>query len=339
MATMRDVATKAGVSITSVSHVINETRPVSEELRASVTAAMRELGYRPNRLARSLRLRETYTLGLIVPDIADPFFSEMARCIEDAGFERGYSVLLCNSDQRLDKELAYARSLIEAQADGILYVTAGPSAEAVELVLQHEIAAVIMDRELPGLPVDSVLVDNVAGGRMATEHLLRLGHRRIACIGARSERGPFGGRIEGYRQALQVKGAAVDEALVVRGISRGNGHYEGIQQLFSGMDSPTAVFACNDSRAIAVLEAAAQAGVRVPSDLSVIGFDDIPMASLTHPALTTLAQPTREMGELAVSMLLERIRDPDLAPRTEVLAPRLLVRESTAPVKGGFARD
>jgi LacI family transcriptional regulator len=339
MATMRDVAEKAGVSVTSVSHVVNETRPVSDELRARVIAAMRELGYRPNRLARGLRRGETFTLGLIMPDIASPFFCEMARCIEDAGFERGYSVLLCNSDQRLDKELAYARSLVEAQADGILYIAASPSTEAVELVLANGIAVVVMGRELPGLALDSVVLDNVAGGRMATQHLVQLGHRRIACVGSRSNGEPFGGRVEGYRQALAAEGASVAGPLVVQGILRGRGEYDGIRELLSGRDRPTALFACNDKRAIYALKVAPSLGVWVPSDLSIVGFDDISMASLTRPALTTLAQPRKEMGEMAVSMLLERIQDPDLPPRSKVLAPKLVVRESTAPAKGGLARD
>ena len=195
MATMRDVAQRAGVSVTTVSHVINETRPVSDARRSRVLSAMRELAYRPNRLARGLRRGETHTLGLIVPDIADPFFGEMARCIEDVGFERGYSVLLCNSDQRLDKELSYARSLTEAQVDGILFVAAGPSTEGIEWVQAQGVAAILVDRELPQVRADSVLIDNVAGGRIAAEHLLGLGHRRIACIGAPSQRLPFGGRV------------------------------------------------------------------------------------------------------------------------------------------------
>lgn len=333
MATMRDVANKAGVSITTVSHVINKTRPVSEKLRTRVTLAMRELGYRPNRLARGLRRGETHTLGLIVPDIADPFFGEMARCIEDAGFDRGYGVLLCNSDQRLDKELAYARSLIEAQVDGILFVASSSSAEAVELILQHGIAAVLVDRELPGVMVDRILIDNVAGGRMATERLLQLGHRRIACIGAPSERLPFGGRVRGFQLAMDAAGVVVDESLVVRSTLAGSGRCEDIQFLLSRADPPTAVFACNDQCALDVLEAAVAAGMQVPSDLSIIGFDGIHVASMSRPPLTTLAQPRKKIGQLAVRMLLERIRDPSLPPRTEVLAPQLVIRESTAQVK------
>jgi LacI family transcriptional regulator len=269
-------------------------------------------------------------LGLIVPDIADPFFGEMARCVEDAGFERGYSVLLCNSDQRLDKELAYARSLIEAQVDGILFVAASPSAEGVQLIQEHGIATVLVDRELPQARADRILIDNVAGGRTATEHLLQLGHRRIACIGAPSTRLPFGGRVRGYREAMAGAGLAVDESLVVRGTSTGNGHYEGIGHLFARPDPPTALFACNDRRAMDALESAVAAGINVPFDLSIVGFDDIRASSMTRPALTTLAQPKKEIGQLAVRMLLERIRSPGLPPRTEVLPPQLVVRGSTA---------
>ena len=330
MATMRDVAQKAGVSVTTVSHVINQTRPVSETLRARVRAAMSELRYRPNRLARGLRRGETRMLGLIVPDIADPFFGETARCIEDAGFERGYSVLLCNSDRRLDKELYYAQSLIEARADGILFIASGPSTEGIELAQAQGIATVLVDRELPQARVDRILIDNVAGGRMATEHLLQLGHRRIACVGSFSERLPFGGRIRGYRQAMATAGIPVDETLVVKGAAIGDGHYAGIRPLFARSDPPTALFCCNDRRALDALDAAVAAGIAVPTELSIVGFDDIRAASTVCPALTTLAQPRQKIGRLAVRMLLERIRDPGLPPRIEILTPRLVVRGSTA---------
>lgn len=333
MITMRDVAERAGVSIATVSHVINETRPVSNELKARVLEAMQVLGYQPNLLARGLRRGETRTIGLIASDIADPFFAEMARCIEDAGFEQGYSVILCNSDRRRDKELFYARLLAEKQVDGVIFGTAGTSTEAIRLLQQRGMPLVVIDRRVSAVQVDLVLADNVQGGTLATRHLLELGHRRIGHITGNIEVSSFAERLEGYRQALQAAGIPEDDQLVVPGSARADGGRQAARDLLALRDRPTAIFACIDLLTLGVMREAAGLGIDVPKDLSVVGFDDIALASMLTPPLTTVAQPKQEMGRLAAEMLLERIHDPDQAARKQVLDVELIVRGSTGPLR------
>jgi LacI family transcriptional regulator len=334
MVTMADVAKHAGVSTATVSHVLNRTRYVSEETRAHVLAAVNDLGYRPNRLARSLVRGETHTLGLIIPDQANPFFAELARGVEDTGFGRGYNVILCNSYGDLDKELRYQDVLSQKQVDGILLVAAGASTEHVESLQAQGMPVVIVDRDLADVAVDKVLTDNLKGGRLATKHLIELGHRRIGCIAGPSQVTPSSERVTGYRQVLEESGIAVDQNLILRGDFQPESGYQGARQLLARDDAPTAIFACNDLMAIGVISAAAQLGLDVPAHLSVVGFDNIRLSEFANPPLTTIVQPGHEQGVLAAELLLERMQQPDLPPRREVLDARLLVRRSTASIAG-----
>jgi len=328
---MRDVAERAGVSVSSVSHVINETRPVSDELRERVLTAMQELGYQPNLLARGLRRGETHTLGMITPDSANPFFAEVTRGVEDTSFEQGYNVILCNSDGDLEKELVYANVLAEKRVDGILFVAAGVSTEHILALQAQRMPLVVVDRDIPNVAVDSVLTDNAQGGKLATQHLIDLGHRRIGCITGPSDVTPSADRVTGYRQALEESGIPVDEALIVKGKFQYESGYRAARQLLSMDDAPTAIFACNDLMAVGAIRAALELGRQVPADLSIVGFDDVRLASFVNPPLTTIAQPKYEMGVVAATMLLERIRDPDIPPRQRVLDTSFLLRQSTAP--------
>jgi LacI family transcriptional regulator len=327
---MRDVAERAGVSVTSVSHVINETRPVSYELRERVLAALEELGYHPNRLARSLRSGKTHTIGTIVPDSADPFFAEVARGIEDTAFETGYSLILCNSDANLDKEAFYTDVLVEKQVDGILFLAAGGSTERILDLQQRGMPVVVVDRELPAVHVDSVVTDNAGGGWSATRHLIDLGHRRIGYIAGPSDLTLSEYRFTGYRKALEEAGIAVDENLVVRGAFDFESGYRAACQLLTNSQRPTAIFASNDLMAIGAICAAVELDLRVPEDLSVIGYDDVPLASYSNPPLTTIAQPIYDLGVVAASMLLERLHDPGRPARRIVLDVELQIRRSTA---------
>jgi len=328
---MRDVAERAGVSVTTVSHVINETRPVSDELRQRVLAAIDELGYQPNVLARSLRRGETHTIGMIVPDSANPFFAELARGIEDTSFAHGYNLILCNSDGDLDKELIYADVLTEKQVDGILFVAAGVSTDHIRALQERRIPVVIVDREIPDVSVDQVLTDNARGGWLATRHLLELGHRCIGCITGPSDVTPSAERVTGYRQALSEGGIPVDEVLIVKGDFQYGSGYRAARQILARDDPPTAIFTCNDLMAVGAISAAVEMGRQVPVNLSVVGFDDVRLASFANPPLTTIVQPKYEMGVLATTMLLERMRNHDIPPRRRLLDTSLLIRQSTAP--------
>ncbi len=328
--TMRDVAERAGVSITTVSHVINQTRIVSDETRGRVLTAMADLGYQPNVLARSLRRKETYTIGVIVPDSADPFFAEVVRGIEDASFERGYTITLCNSDGDQDKELLYTNALTEKQVDGILFLAAGgKSSEHIYSLQKRGVPLVVVDRHIPNIALDSVQIDNAWGGRRATQHLVELGHRRIGCITGPSDLTLSADRVTGYRHALREGEIPIDEVLIVKGDFEYDSGYRAARYLLAMTEPPTAIFACNDLMAVGVISAAQELGRQVPTDLSVVGFDDIRLASFINPPLTTIAQPKYEIGLTATTMLLERISDPDMPPRRRTLEAKLLVRRSS----------
>ena len=330
---MRDVAERAGVSITTVSHVINQTRVVSDETRVRVLEAMQELGYQPNVVARSLRRKETYTIGVIVQDSAYPFYAEVIRGIEDTSFEQGYTITLCNSDGDLGKELRYTNMLIERQVDGILFFAA--SSKSIAHILkftERGVPLVVIDRQVPDIDIDSALIDNKRGGWLATRHLLELGHRRIGCIAGPPDILVSARRTAGYQQALSEEGISVEDDLIVNGDFEYESGYKAARSLLVMDAPPTAIFACNDLMAVGAVNAARALERQVPTDVSVVGFDDIRLASLVNPPLTTIAQPKYEMGVVATTMLLDRISTPDAPPRQQTLEAKLRVRHSSGPV-------
>jgi len=326
---MRDVAKRASVSTSTVSHVINSTRFVTPDLAERVRGTMAELGYQPNAVARSLRRKETLTLGMLVPDNANPFFAQMARAIEDICYEQGYSLIFSNSEGDAARELANADVLLSKRVDGLIFVAVGMGSQDLLPILESA-AVVVVDRDLPGIDVDAVLVDNLSGGYQATEHLLNLGHRRIACITGPSETTPSADRVTGLREALRAAGLPVDESLIVRGDFQFASGFQGAQALLTRPDPPTAIFACNDLMAVGCIAAAAELGYRVPAELSIVGFDDTTLASYTTPPLTTVTQPISEVGRLATQLLIRRIQTPNSARERHVLPTGLVVRGSTA---------
>ena len=330
--TIRDVARQAGVSISTVSHVVNSSRAVSQESRDRVLQAMNQLDYKPNALAQNLRRQQTFSIGMIVPDSANPFFAEVARGIEDTSFTQNHSVILCNTDGDVDKQAAHTDLLIKNQVAGILFVAAGISTELVEDLQARRVPVVVVDREVPGVSVDTVLTNHLQGGRLATQHLWDLGHRRIACISGGSNLSPSAERLIGYQQILHENGILYDESLVVRGDFQYVSGYEAARQLLALADPPTAVFACNDLMAVGVISAVTELGLRVPQDLSVVGFDDVRLASFTNPPLTTIAQPKYEIGVIATEMLLARAQNIDAPTRLQRLDTELVIRQSTAPL-------
>ena len=329
MATIREVAESAGVSYATVSHVINNTRWVSQETRERVLAAMDALNYRPNALARSLRQGKTNTIGLVLPDSANPFFAEISRSIEDEAFKKGYSVFLCNTELDTERELFYVDVLSKKQVDGIVFVAAGDQADSLDFLVRRNMPVVMIDRNLPNVDVDAVLTDNQLGGFLATRHLLELGHTRIACIAGPSSITPSAERIIGYRRALEEAGLPFDESLVMRGDYHARSGMEITHSLLQMTPRPTAIFSLNDLMAIGALRAAAEAGCSVPKDLAVVGYDDLEIAHFTNPPLTTIAQPKKEIGAQAVTLLVDRMSRKSTPPNRIVLAPELIVRRST----------
>ena len=328
--TIIDVARLAGVSTTTVSHFINGTRYVSDDLRARVEKAIAELGYRPNSLARGLRKGESKTIGLIVPDNSNPFFAEILRSIENIGYSNGYSVILCNSDGDIEKEIAYTELLFAKQVDGIIFITTNNSCEHLQQLTDNGIPIIVIDRDVPLKGTDVLLVDNFQGGYEATRYLIGLGHRRIACITGPSLLTPSAERVNGYKQALAQAGIAENPDWIVAGDFQFQGGESGIEKLMQLENRPTAVFACNDLMALGVLRGLRKTRLAIPADLSLVGFDDIPLASVVSPALTTIAQPILKISELAIELLINRIQNKssEFEEKHIVLPTQIVIRES-----------
>ena len=333
MATIREVAQKAGVSVTTVSHVINQTRFVSQDAEKRVLSAMQQLNYRPNTLARSLRRGETHTIGLMVPDSANPYFAEVARIIEEKAFRASYSTILCNSDNDLEKERRYTEVLINKQVDGIIFMACGDDIVSLKELVDRHMPAVIVDRLLDNLDVDSVVSDNFQGGYLATQHLIESSHRNIAIIRGPSNVTPSARRFDGYLQALKDYNLPLQENLIKSGNFHPPSGYHAARELFNQSVKPDAIFACNDLMAIGALHAAYEKDLSVPEQISIIGYDNIELSLFTQPALTTIAQPIQAIADRAVQLLLERIIHPHNLPKRETLSNQILIRSTTRSLK------
>ncbi|KIQ21926.1 LacI family transcriptional regulator [Variovorax paradoxus] len=331
MATIKDVALRAGVSVTTVSHVVNDTRHVSAKGRERVELAIRELGYVPNAMARSLKSNTTSTLGMLIPNSSNPYFAEIVRIVEDRCFGAGYTLVLCNTDDEPRRQSVYLQVLAERRIDGLIVVSTGDDDSLVTQLQGLRIPTVLVDREIADPSCDLVETAHMQGGLLAVRHLLSLGHKRIACIGGPEGLTPSEQRIEGWRMALAEAGTTPNaDALLWRGAFTSQSGYEAMHAILRTEHPPSAVFVCNDLMAIGALRAAHESGVHVPDELSIVGFDDIELSAYTSPPLTTVAQPKERIGALAVDMLLERVGGKRRDARKVVLQPELRVRASTA---------
>ncbi|MCS3511184.1 LacI family DNA-binding transcriptional regulator [Pseudomonas grimontii] len=338
MATIKDVAALAGISYTTVSHVVNKTRPVSEPVRIKVEAAIKQLDYVPSAVARSLKAKTTATIGLLVPNSLNPYFAELARGIEDCCERNGYCVILCNSDDNAEKQRSYLRVLLEKRVDGLIVTSVGGDDSGLAAGLSAvRTPMVIVDRALDGIDVDLVRIDHEEGAYLATRHLLELGHRDIACIGGPAHTRVAQMRLAGYHRALHEAGVRVIANRIRESDFTSTGGYAAAVQLLA-QNPPSAIFASNDMIGFGVLRAAAERNIRVPGELSVIGFDDIQMSRYVYPALTTVGQSILQLGETAAELLLRRIATPQLPIDQRIVTPSIVLRESTAPVAGVFAQ-
>ncbi|MEI7298100.1 MULTISPECIES: LacI family DNA-binding transcriptional regulator [Paraburkholderia] len=335
MATIKDVAAVAGVSFTTVSHVVNNSRPVSADVRAKVERAIRELNYVPSAVARSLKARSTATIGLVVPNGTNPYFAELARGVEDGCAKKGYCVFFCNSDDDPVKQRNYLRVLQEKRIDGLIVASAGDDAVLAATLGDTREPIVVVDRNIEGLNADLVQIDHERGAWLATRHLIELGHANIGCITGPITTAVSAMRMHGFLRAMAERGIEIAPGAIVEADFSGAGGYRAAAQLFDTV-RPSAIFAGNDMMGIGALRAAAERGLRVPADCSIIGFDDIELGNFTWPALSTVGQPVRALGEMAALTLIERIggepraRD-GVSVLRRVIAPELMPRESTAP--------
>jgi LacI family transcriptional regulator len=330
--TMKDVAERARVSTSTVSHVLNGTRKVSRGTRESVLAAIDELGYQPNLLAKSLKMRRTFTIGLLISDIQNTFFTSVVRGIEDVALSRGYHLFLCNTDEDAAREDEYLEELIKKQVDGLIVASSAPRHNHARRLRAENLPFVFMDREIEGVNADALRVDNWLGMRLIAEHLTNLGHERIGMISGPLDKASGYERYRGLQTALANLGRRLEDSLVRFGDFRTASGREGASELLRLSPPPTALVIANNQMTLGALLAIQQMGIRIPNDLSVVGFDDPEWAPLTNPPLTTLAQPTYEMGGKAMRMLLDRIEGNSDENATKVLLePWLVVRGSTAP--------
>jgi LacI family transcriptional regulator len=333
MPTSVDVAKRAGVAPITVSRVVNNSGYVSQSTKERVETAIKELGYVPNTLARGLRSKKTKTLALIVTDITNPFFTLMARGVEDVAGEAGYTVVYCNTDESDSKEEKYANLLAQRKVDGVLLVPACGNGRIVKFLESNGVRVVVLDRSVSGVKTDFVRSDSENGAKGLTKLLIGLGHRRIAMITGSTEVSTSIDRVRGYQQALTEAGLGENELVFYGAFSQQSG-YELTYQAMNHTPKPTAIFGANNFITIGIIKALHDLKVDVPGDVSVVGFDDLPESMLVRPFLTVARQPAYEMGRSATELLLKRISG-DLSDDCHeiILRAEIVERASIGPLR------
>lgn len=331
--TIKDVAREANVSIATVSRVLNGKDRVKKSTREKITRAIKTLDFQPDHNARSMIMKKTKTIGMIVPELANEYWSILINEIQKELWETGYTLIIGTSDNRKDKENAVVKSFVEKRVDGIIYGSTNLNCQdensqdsLIDLAKKYDIPAVTLDPTLSG--VDCVIGDHIQGATDATNHLIRLGHRDIVYIG-----GPFVSqkRELGYRNAFMMNGLIVNENLVKRGegLLTFQYGYDSVMELLDSRDTFTAIFCGNDVLAFGAIKALEMRGISVPKDVAVVGYDDVKTAQLFKPALTTVKQPIREISRALIALLMESMDNPvDAVPKKIVYQMKLIVRES-----------
>lgn len=328
--TYKDVAEHAGVSVATVSYVLNNgPRPVSETTRLRVEAAITELGYYPNEVARSLRLQQSSTIGLIIPNATNPVYAEIAGELERICSEAGFVVLFCNSDRQPDREEKFVQLLRAKGVDGVVLLPHQQPERLLEPLRLAHIPTVVLEHDLPN--THCVAIAEQEGGRIGTEHLIELGHRRISLIRRSPTSALSTERYIGYCNALAAANIPYDPALVIEAMAGHAAGTKAMERLLALPAPPTAVFTHNDVLATGAMHAIHRAGLSIPEDISIVGYDDITSAAYLYPPLTTVRHPKAEVGERAAKTLLTLIQGKDESiPKTVTLPVELVVRQSTA---------
>ncbi|AYO33930.1 substrate-binding domain-containing protein [Haemophilus influenzae] len=327
MATMKDIARLAQVSTSTVSHVINGSRFVSDEIREKVMRIVAELNYTPSAVARSLKVRETKTIGLLVTATNNPFFAEVMAGVEQYCQQHQYNLIIATTGgdaKRLQQNL---QTLMHKQVDGLLLMC-GDSRFQADIELTISLPLVVMDWWFTELNADKILENSALGGYLATKALIDAGHRKIGIITGNLKKSVAQNRLQGYKNALSEAKIALNPHWIVESHFDFEGGVLGIQSLLTQSSRPTAVFCCSDTIAVGAYQAIQQQGLRIPQDLSIMGYDDIELARYLSPPLSTICQPKAELGKLAVEALLQRIKNPNENYRTLVLEPTCVLRES-----------
>ena len=326
--TIYDVARLAGVSTATVSRALNDTGQIAPATRAAIDAAVEQLGYRPNTIARSLVTKSTQTIALLLPDITNPFYAALVSGIQQHALEAGHTMLLCTTEGDPEREEQYLSLLRAKQVDGALVDGLRLPPDRIARFVRDGFPIVCLDRDVDSTSVPLVQVDNRLGARLATRHLLDLGHRQIAHVAGAPDLRISEERIAGYREAMASTLIEQDPGLVATGGFTEEGGYQAMQRLL-GSRSFSAVFAANDLSAVGVISALAEHGYRVPENVSVVGFDDLRLSAYTTPPLTTVRQPAAEIAERATQLLLDLIHGKEVCQQLHLLEPELVVRAST----------
>lgn len=327
MTSIKDVALAAGVSTATVSRVLADKPHIRKEIRERVIAAVEKLNYRPNRVARSLRNRQSSTIGLVVADIQNPFFTSLSRAVEDVAYARDMSVFLCNSDENTRKETLYLDLLRDEHVAGIIIAPTAHTADSFSREVKLDIPIVVIDRRVSSGDVDSVVMDNIDGAFRLASHLLDDGYRRIGAIFS-IDISTGRERHEGFLKAHAARGLAVDPELIRFTENREINGFVAAAALLELANPPDLIFATNGVMSTGVFRLLHERGVRIPEEIGLAGFDETPWSDLVSPAMTIFKQPTYEIGKTATELLLNRIADPDRPSRDIVLKGKLVVRDS-----------
>ena len=333
--TLKDIAEKTGVSISTVSRVLHDKSKkykISDETAAKVMLAAKDLGYRVNALARGLRQQKTREIGIIIPDISNPFFSDIVKCLASELRKKGYNFILYDSDEDIAIERTGVKSLLEKRVDGLIIASVGQDFSHIQKIRDADIPVVMVDRCSDDLYIDSVSVDNVKGSLLAVNYLINEGHTRIAFIKGLPGTYANETRLNGYKQALQAAGISIDEQLIVGDDFRSFNGYLSTKSLLNLSNPPSAIYTAGDLIALGTLEACKEMNISIPDDISLITFDDPVFASYLSPALTAIEQPRFKIAEIAIAMLYSRIKNPNEEHRKILLEPKLNVRSSVAHI-------
>ncbi|MBO1513432.1 LacI family DNA-binding transcriptional regulator [Metabacillus bambusae] len=322
--TIYDVAKEAGVAISTVSKVLNNTGSIGAKTRKKVEETMQKLNYQPS-VAASVKKR-IQTIGLLIPNIADPFMAEIARTIEDHGRKFGFSLMICSTDNDLDKEIEYVSILKQKYIDGIIIATGLKNTVALKELISSEIPVALLAREVPSLAVNTVVVNDFLGAFEATSYLIKLGHQKIAIVTEDIYFPVTKSRLDGYKQALEQAGKNYNENLVSINNTSFTDALDSTVKLLNLPEPPTAIFASTEPLAIGAMQGARESGFDIPKDISIVGFDNSILAEMCYPQLTTVSQPIQEMGKKIIELLVEEIKDPKKLKQRIVMSPELVIR-------------
>jgi LacI family transcriptional regulator len=326
--TIKDIAKKAGVSYATVSRAIGNKYGVKPETREKIEAVARQLGYTPNGIARGLVSKQTNTIGLIIPDINNPFFPMVVRGIEEVAHAHGYSIFLCNSDYDVQRERHYLSLLIEKRVDGIILMPGGDPHDQGP-ANTNEVPMVFVCREIFEADKSFVVIDDERGGFLATKHLIEQGYGSIGFIGSTNQDSTTGVRFRGYQLAFKKFGIPLNDAYIIAGDFKWEIGHRIVTEMIAQKKAPRAIFAENDFMALGIIQGVQEAGLKIPNDIAIVGFDDIPFATFPGINLTTIRQPKYKMGKIAANILMDQIAGKSHESKRVIIEPELIIRQSS----------